>query len=239
MDIHDPRDNRPASHDRVPSRQEATASGMPLREYMHRELASLRPNVTARELSPSDGAGTLHERLRNDIRVLEGVHGLTKETWASSRPVDRAEVFREAERAVAKAQGREPHRLYVWALPAEYNAVTQHTDERTAFDSGLPLGRFIRIEQRLLVDLPGKPASFTTALEVLTEEIRHAYQLSVIKTPGRHPEVDDAVRKLWYAAYVNYPALNASYADYVKNELEVDAKRYARVLTTALHDERF
>lgn len=220
-------------------RRKALAAGMTEAEYQRFELQRLSALVTSLDVTPGDGARTLAERQRNDLKVLEGIKDFNQEAWKAMTPVQRLELCREVERALATAQGREPSRVYACQLLPEAMGAADRIDHERALRSEKMMGQFIRIEQRLLRNVEGFPPSFGTIVTNLAEECRHAYQLSVIHQPGRHPEVDDARRALWYSAYVNYEADNKTFSGYLGNELEVDAKRYAGMIATSLHDQRF
>lgn len=239
----EPRDLKPAP---PLSQRDGPRPGELPSEYITRTMAELRPLVTATTLPPGDGATSLPDRLRKDIEVLEKATGLDPKSWATATPHERVTILRDAERALAAAQGREAGRVYLWNLQHTPHAkgesvlgVAQSVSERDSHSTLLAPGNVIRIDVNLPRDRPGAPASFNDAIRTFAEGSRYLYQTSVMQRPDRHPEVDDQTRFMWYRAAENYPALDSSVAEYLGNALKSDAKRYATVICAALDGQRF
>lgn len=191
-------------------------------------------------------------RFKEDLAVVRGIQGLSKDEWARANIWERAEAVIAMERSLADAHGRKEHRVY--ALPVVMDSrgdkveaamkiwkrddwfrqdKVQDSRHWTETDDihVRDLGRHSILLSRKALQSDDPRAAF----EAMAEECRHAYQSAVLRAdPSQFPEVDAKTREMWQYG----TSLNQSHPElYNANPREVDAKRYATELTRRRYEE--
>jgi hypothetical protein len=153
--------------------------------------------------APSD-----KEQIRRAADALQGVEGLKPGEWKDLIAEQRKEVLQEAEKALAKAQGRP-------SLPLEVKRLEKGKNGEFSADENK-----IFISERLL-----KGDDLHQALDTMAHEGRHGYQWYAVNHSGFHSNEKEV--EAWRDNFINYSdGTKVGFKHYRNQAIEDDAFHY-------------
>jgi len=156
-------------------------------------------------------------RVDRAVEALGRIKGLRPEVWERRDTRGRLDVLQEAENALAAAQGRAPEARVISheAGPDDYGYYDGEANS-------ISIGSYSLAHDYV-----------REVVDTLAHESRHAYQQWAVNQPTLHDEGAEVAA--WRKNMENYTMYEDDPVRYAEQPVEVDARRYARVIADRLY----